>query len=54
MQGLPTILLFSAFIAMCVLLFFLKDSKTYEEAARAPLDDDIKAEFGNQTNEEKS
>lgn len=54
MQGLPTILLFTAFIVMCLLLFFLKDSKTYDEAARAPLDDDIKEQLSKPTNEEQS
>lgn len=53
-RELPTILLFAAFITMCILLLFLKNSKTYDDAAHLPLDEDVKERLRNQRNKEES
>lgn len=52
MRELPTILLAFAFIGMCLLLLFAKSSKTYEDAAKLPLDDDVKEKLNNANNKE--
>lgn len=52
MRELPTILLFGAFIMMVILLFFLKGSKSYEEASQLPLDEDVREKLRKQQNEE--
>lgn len=52
MRELPTLILSFAFIGLCVLLIFSKSSKTYEDAAKMPLDDDVREKLDNAENKE--
>lgn len=54
MRELPTVLLFAAFITMCILMFFLKGSKTYDDAAHLPLDEEVKDKLRKQQTKEES
>ncbi len=52
MRELPTILLFVAFLGLCALLFFVTDSKDYEEVSKMPLEDDVKDTFNAENKED--
>ncbi len=52
MRELPTILLAVGFLGLCALLFFLTDSKDYEEVAKMPLEDDVKDKFNAENKED--
>ncbi len=53
MRELPTILLFVAFLGLCALLFFVTDSKDYEDVSKMPLeDDDMKDKFDAENKED--
>ncbi len=52
MRELPTILLAFAFISMCILLLFTKNSKNYEEASKLPLDEDVREKLSKNNKED--
>lgn len=53
MRELPTLLLFFAFLSMCGLMLFLKNSKTYDHGAKMPLDEDIKEKLDTKNSDEE-
>ncbi len=52
MRELPTILLAVSFLGLCALLFFVTDSKDYEEVSKMPLEDDVKDIFDAENKED--